>query len=198
MYEFNEEGTDLFRVDRKWSLTLTICAVANLNLLGCILVKRTQHGAAFLAVKLDILELGKYPAPSGDDTRNANKIVQIGTTEVTERGAEWEIRNSNVNFRVYALICWVINEDGVQCHLVEYDQHRRGRVREKIGEDGFRNCEMQIRHLERFRVGLTWIRQYKADQESKVTHFRQDSGCVDHRQMHRVRRCRSSKTGGNA
>ena len=70
--ESHKECTDLFRVYREGSLALAVCAIADLDLLGCILVERTQDGTAFFAIEFDILELREHTASPGHDTGYAD------------------------------------------------------------------------------------------------------------------------------
>ena len=66
----------------EWALALAIRAVANFHFLRGVLIEWSQDGVAFLAVELDILQLGEYPGPSGHNPRHANQVIQVARAEV--------------------------------------------------------------------------------------------------------------------
>ena len=129
---------NLFRVDGEWTFTLAICAVADFHFLRGVLVERAQDRAALLAVELDVFQLREDSRPSRDHAGYANEVVQIARAEVAERGAQRQVRDPDVHFRVDPLVVGVVYENRGECDLVKNLEHRGRRVGEEVSEDGLR------------------------------------------------------------
>jgi hypothetical protein len=129
--------TDLFRVDGKRTLALTVYTEADFHLLRSVLIERTQDGAALSAVELDVLELREYARPPGHDTGHTNEVIQVTRAEVAQRGTQWQVGDAGVHLRVDTLIVGIVHENRGQSDLVKNCEHCGRRVCEKVGEDGF-------------------------------------------------------------
>ena len=81
----------LLRIDRERSLAFTVCAVADLHLARRILIERSKHSTALLAVKLDILKLREDTAATRHDARYAHKLVELRATQVAQGDGERDL-----------------------------------------------------------------------------------------------------------
>lgn len=127
-------------------------AITDLDFLSSILIKGTKHRFALLAIELDILQLREDASPTSDHSRHANEIVKMGAAKITKSQAEWEIRNSYMNFSVYTRISRVVDENCGQRDFIKDFKHCSGRISQEISQDWLRECKVGVRNLKRFRV----------------------------------------------
>jgi hypothetical protein len=118
-----ELETNLFRVHCEGTFTFAIRAVADFDFLRRVLVERTQDSATLPAVKFDILELREYTRSPGHNTRHTDKVIEVGTTQVTERRTQWQVGDADVDFRVNTLVRGIVYEYRVEGNLVEDSKH---------------------------------------------------------------------------
>lgn len=153
--------TRLLRVDRKWPFALTIRAIADPHFLRRILIERPQDSTTLPTIKLDILQLRKHPAPARHHARHPHQIIQIRSAQVAQGRRKREVGYAHVHFGVDALVLGVVDEDGGKGYFVEDGEHGGGRVGEEVGEDGFRECKVEVRDLER--LGVRWLRVWSVN-----------------------------------
>ena len=67
----------LLRVDRKWSLALTIWAVANFDLAGRILIEGAEYSSALPAIELHVFQLREDSGSSRYNAGNPHKGIQM-------------------------------------------------------------------------------------------------------------------------
>ena len=136
---------------------LTIGAEANLDLCCHILVEGAKNEATLKAIELEIFELWKDTAAPGDNARDADEIIKVGTSEVARSGRDRQLGDADMDLRVDTFVVGVIEQDRMEGDTVKDGEHGCGAVGEEISENRFQVSQVQVGHLEGFGIYFTEI-----------------------------------------
>ena len=138
----------MFSVYGEWTFTLAVGTITDSDFLCGVLVEGSQNCATFAAIKLDVFQLREDPASAGNNPGNTDKVIQVCPSEIPQRRAEGQIGNANMNFGVDALVRRIVDKNGIKSDLIKNFQHWGWGICQEIRQDGFREGEMKIGHLQ--------------------------------------------------
>ena len=119
---------------------LAIGAEANLNLCCRILVEGAENEATLKAIELDIFELWKDATALGDNARDTDEIIKVGTSEVAKSGRDRQLSDADMDLRVDTFVVGVIEQDRTEGVTIEDGEHGCGAVGKEISENRFESA----------------------------------------------------------
>ena len=136
---------------------LAIGAEANLDFCCRILVEGAENEATLKAIELGIFQLWKDATVPGDNARDADEIIKVGTSEVVRSGRGRQLGDADMDLRVDMFVVGVIEQDRTEGDTIEDDEHACGAVGKEISENRFRISQVQVEHLKSFGVHFAEI-----------------------------------------